>query len=209
MRLLRKPTQREIKTFLNLQRTNAFSYPAVHGTQAAPPVDFDVDRNRALLGHGEDVFNAACEALRQWRMFPAGWTELVPTDAVQREGETLVMLARCFGTWWLNSCRIVYNFDERIPHRRFGFAYGTLPGHVECGEERFTIEWDEDDQVWYELYSFSRPRHWLARLFYPLARRLQKKFVRQSLAQMQAIVAKGLLDNRNEALVPENAISHK
>jgi uncharacterized protein (UPF0548 family) len=26
------------------------------------------------------------------------------------------------------------------PVRRFGFAYGTLPDHVESGEERFTVE---------------------------------------------------------------------
>ena len=36
-------------------------------------------------------------------------------------------------------CRVVYVVDE--PDRR-GFAYGTLPGHAESGEERFVVRYD-------------------------------------------------------------------
>ena len=38
---------------------------------------------------------------------------------------------------------------------RFGFAYGTLPGHGGSGEERFLIERDRDDGVWYDILAFS------------------------------------------------------
>lgn len=72
--------------------------------------------------------------------------------------------------------------------RRIGFAYGTLPGHVECGEERFTITWQEDDSVWYEIQAFSRPRYWMTRLTKPLARHWQKRFARESKSAMQAYV---------------------
>ena len=99
------------------------------------------------------------------------------------------MLARVHGLWWLNACRIVYVINERTPARRFGFAYGTLPGHVACGEERFTVEWDEHDVVSYAIMAFSRPRYWMARLGYPLARRLQKRFVVESQAVMRRIAA--------------------
>ncbi|MGI9429279.1 MAG: DUF1990 family protein [Bythopirellula sp.] len=209
MSLVRKPTAAEIKKFLDRQRVEDFSYSDVGDTQTGPPVSFDVDRNRILLGRGAADFDAACEALRQWQMFPRGWTELVPANAEQREGVTLAMLARCFGKWWLNACRIVYVVDDRHPHRRIGFAYGTLPGHVECGEERFLIEWDDEDQVWYEIYSFSRPRHWLVKLCYPLARRLQKRFVKQSLAQMQMIVAACGCEPRNQSPLPKHACQHE
>ena len=37
------------------------------------------------------------------------------------------------GLWWLNACRIVYVVDEAGPVTRFGFAYGTLPGHAGSG----------------------------------------------------------------------------
>lgn len=198
---IRKPNQATIRRFLDCQRSSDLSYPFVGGTKSKPPAGFDVDCNRVLLGHGEAVFHAACDALQRWQMFPQGWTQIVPSDAEQHEGVTLAMLAHCFGLWWLNACRVVYTFDETSPHRRFGFAYGTLPGHVECGEERFMIEQDDDGYVWYEIYSFSRPRFWLARLFYPLARRLQRKFVRQSLSQMREIVTATRSDVQEEALV--------
>ena len=64
-------------------------------------------------------------------------------------------------------------------------AYRTLPGHVESGEERFLAEWDRgDDGVWYDILAFSRPNHVLTRLGYPVVRRLQKRFGRDSAAAM-------------------------
>jgi uncharacterized protein (UPF0548 family) len=97
----------------------------------------------------------------------------------------VAVLARSSSLWWLNACLIVYVVDEEGPVRRFGFAYGTLPGHAATGEERFTVEWHEhDDAVWYDILAFSRPRHCLARLGYPSVRRVQKRFARGSAAAM-------------------------
>jgi uncharacterized protein (UPF0548 family) len=101
----------------------------------------------------------------------------------------VAVIARLFGLWWLNACRIVYVVDEGGPVQRYGFAYGTLLEHAESGEERFTVEWHEpDDAVWYEILAFSRPHHVLARLGYSLARRLQRRFARDSAAAMQRAV---------------------
>ena len=190
--LLTKPDERRIEKFLAQQRALDFSYAAVGATRTEAPGGFDVDCNRVSLGRGERAFQSACEAMSRWEMFPVDWTSISPHDAPIAEGAVVAMSARCFGTWWLNGCQIVYTFDDHAPKRRFGFAYGTLPSHVECGEERFMIEMDEDGQVWYEISSFSRPRHWLVRLAYPLARWLQKRFVTDSLAQMRRIVASEL-----------------
>ena len=94
-------------------------------------------------------------------------------------------MGRAIGLWWLNSCRIVYVVDESGPISRFGFAYGTLPGHVESGEERFLIEWDRgENSVWYDILAFSRPNHILTRLGYLVVRRTQKRFGRDSAATM-------------------------
>ena len=80
---------------------------------------------------------------------------------------------------------VVYVIDEP---RRFGFAYGTLPDHVERGEERFLIEWNaNDNSVWYDILAFSRPQHPLVKLSSPLARKLQKQFARESLARMKSL----------------------
>ena len=91
------------------------------------------------------------------------------------------------GLWWLNACRIVYVIDDAD---KFGFAYGTLPGHVESGEERFMIEWNRvDESVWFDILAFSKPNHLLIRLGYPMVRRAQKRFGRESAAAMRSAVA--------------------
>jgi hypothetical protein len=42
--------------------------------------------------------------------------------------------------------------------------------------------------VWYDILSFSRPRHILARLGYPIFRRKQLQFGRESAAAMLRLV---------------------
>lgn len=58
--------------------------------------------------------------------------------------------------------RVVYVVDE--PDRK-GFAYGTLRGHPESGEELFAVERRGDGSVWLNIRAFSRPASpvwWLA-----------------------------------------------
>jgi uncharacterized protein (UPF0548 family) len=82
--------------------------------------------------------------------------------------------------------------DESGPIDKFGFATGTLPGHVESGEERFLIEWDRGENiVWYDILAFSRPHHFLTWLGYPVVRRTQKRFGRDSAASMLKAVRSG------------------
>ena len=183
---LREPSAEVIAALLAAQQREAFSYAAVGATrEGIAPAGFNEDHNRICLGKGEATFIAACAELRRWEMFQLGWVKLFHPDAPIAAGTVVAMAAHCYGGWWVNACRIVYVIDENGPVRKFGFAYGTLPDHVECGEERFTIEWHQsDDAVWYDLRAFSHPRHPLVRLACPLARRLQRKFVRDSLAAM-------------------------
>jgi uncharacterized protein (UPF0548 family) len=115
----------------------------------------------------------------------------VASETPIQAGQAVAVIARLFGLWWVNACRIVYVVDDKGPVQLFGFAYGTLPEHAESGEERFTVEWHEaDEAVWYDILAFSQPQQPLARLGYPFARRLQKRFGRDSAAAMQRAVAK-------------------
>jgi uncharacterized protein (UPF0548 family) len=185
----RKPTDDAVRAFLDAQRDAPFSYPEVGATAAGPPSGYAVDHTRTRLGAGDDVYAAAIAALRRWAMFDLGWVELRWPDARIAVGTTVAVLAH-FGAWWLNAARIVTVFDDPAPRRRFGFAYGTLEDHVEQGEERFGVEWDDrDGSVWYDLLAFSRPRHPLVRTAYPVARRLQRRFARDSARAMAAAVA--------------------
>ncbi len=184
---LRKPTEAQLESFLSEQARTNFSYADVGATASGLcPKNFDDDSNQVLLGRGEDAFRRACIALQKWRQFPARWTRIIPADATLQSGKNVVLIVRVLGMWWWCSARIVYTVDDAEPVRRFGFAYGTLPEHVERGEERFTIEMNSDGEVWYAIRAFSRPRMLIARLCYPIARRLQRKFVRDSKAAMLA-----------------------
>jgi uncharacterized protein (UPF0548 family) len=184
---LSRPSLEDVRRHLDAQRGLPFSYRAVGATRdGLEPVGFDHDHNRQLLGTGAASFAAARDAIRAWAMFPAplGWIE--PAGIPIAEGELAGVVIRALGLWWLNAARIVYVIDEP---RRFGFAYGTLPGHAERGEERFLVEWLADDTVWYAIDAFSQPRSWLARLGKPIVRRLQRRFGRLSRAAMLRAVA--------------------
>lgn len=182
---LRKPSPESIRQFLTTQGKLNFTYSAVGATATTPPAGYVVDQTRIKLGEGEAVFTAARDALEKWRQFDLGWLEAWSPDTPIKSGEVVAVLARSIGMWWLNACRIVYVIDEAGPITRFGFAYGTLPDHAGSGEERFLIEWNlGDDNVWYDILAFSRPQHFLVRLGYPMVRRTQKRFGRESATAM-------------------------
>lgn len=183
MFLISKPTSDLVRQFISAQHALPFSYSEVGATQAGTPSGYTVDHNRIQLGHGEETYERANSALRRWKQFDLGWVSIVPSDTPVEVGRTVAVQAKTFGFWSLSACRVVYVIDEREPVTKFGFAYGTLPDHVECGEERFTIEWHKttDNSVWYDIYAFSHPQHPLVKLGRPVARRLQKRFARESL----------------------------
>jgi uncharacterized protein (UPF0548 family) len=156
-------------------------------TRAPPPPGFDVDHARTELGRGNATWDRARAAIRAWRMFDLGWVELVdPTTAIHA-GTTVAVLIHAFGLWSLNATRIVYVIDEPD---RFGFAYGTLPDHAECGEERFLVERASDGRVDFDLLVYSHPHQWPARIARPIVRKLQKRFGAGSLDAMHRAVSK-------------------
>ncbi len=186
----RRPTEAVIRAFLTEQGRLPLTYSAVGATATMPPAGYVVDHTRIKVGQGKAVFQAARTALERWQQFRFSWLEATPDDAPIQEGQVVAILARSIGVWWLNACRIVVVVDEHGPVQRFGFAYGTLPDHAGSGEERFLVEWDRaDDNVWYDILAFSRPRHFLAKLGYPWVRRVQKRFGRESAAAMRRAVA--------------------
>lgn len=186
MLLLRTPSIDLVRRFLDRQRHLDLSYSGAGATARNPPAGYVVDHTRINLGNGEPVFRAAKAALEHWEHFRLGWMETWPPQTPIQTGEVVAVIAHAVGVWWLNACRIVDVVDEQAASRRFGFAYGTLPGHVESGEERFLLEWDQNEgSVSYDILAFSRPNHPLARIGYPFVRRLQKRFARESAAAMK------------------------
>jgi uncharacterized protein (UPF0548 family) len=185
----RRPSLEFIREFQATQSKLGFTYQAIGATATVPPSGYTVDHTRIKLGTGETVFTRAQAALESWDHFRLGWMEALPSEKGIRPGVAVAVLAHTLGVWSLNACRIIYVVDETEPIRRFGFAYGTLPDHVETGEERFLIERDQAvGDVWYDILAFSRPRHFLATVGAPYVRRVQKQFGRESAAAMVRVV---------------------
>jgi uncharacterized protein (UPF0548 family) len=72
--------------------------------------------------------------------------------------------------------RVVYVINEK---KRRGFAYGTLAGHPERGEESFIVELSDDGSVWLEVRAFSRPSSWFWWAVYPALRVAQSIYTRR------------------------------
>lgn len=143
---------------------------------------YDKDINQIFLGNGEDVWAAAKQAMADWSMFPDGWARIYYQKPIFTEGDIVVMCAHVLGIWWLNASRILYVLDDE---HHFGFAYGTLPNHVESGEELFQVTRNEHGDIYYSISAFSRPRFWPVRLTYPLSRLFQKKFIKDSMQKVK------------------------
>jgi uncharacterized protein (UPF0548 family) len=195
-----RPSPADIRALIAKRAELPVTYPDTVTTRSgpvAPPPGYDLDHNRARLGHGPETFDRARAALERWAMFPPGWTavwnrhgERAGADDLL-EGAVVASVLRAWGLWWVSPCRVVFTVDDEEASGvvRFGFAYGTLPGHPEEGEERFSVELWPDGSVWYDLLAVSRPRAFAARLGRPLARQLQRRFQRDSRLAMEAAVA--------------------
>jgi uncharacterized protein (UPF0548 family) len=182
---LSKPSNEHIQQFIAEQQRCAFSYAEVGATRQTPPARYTIDHNRIQLGSGAAKFEQAKAAICRWEMFKFSWVQLCWPNTPIKAGATVAVLARILGIWSLNACRIVYVIEEAGDVERFGFSYGTLPYHVERGEERFSVEWRHtDDSVWYDILAFSRPNQFLAKAGKPYVRHLQKQFAKDSMQAM-------------------------
>lgn len=199
---LAEPSEATVRRHLAGLVGAPFSYPETGmtrpdtgqpGERVSHPGGYRADHYRQRLGAGDDdAFGRAINAVERWAMFDGfSWLRLVRLvpDAPPAAGAIVAVVARHLGFWSVNACRVVYVVDEP---GRFGFAYGTLRGHAERGEERFLVErrtGADGEEVWFDLLAFSRPGP-LARLATPLARGLQKRFAREAQAAMLRAVTR-------------------
>lgn len=186
-----KPSEERIKDFLAQQRDLPFSYHEVGATRNKIPAGYPVNHHRIQIGSGAETFSRAKNAIQNWTMYRLEWTRLFPSDTPVVQGAAVCVIVDHGFCRLINPCRIIYILEETGESERYGFAFGTLPGHSEEGEERFTVEWRRaDDSVWYELVSFARPHHILAKIGFPFVNFFQHKFaVDSGRAMLKAALA--------------------
>lgn len=153
----------------------SLTYSEVGATAGELPAGYRHTRASAVIGTGRDRFDQAAADVLKWGMQRgAGLRVQATSDAAAVGTELIVRLGPVPAP-----CRVVYVLDEAD---RRGFAYGTLAGHPESGEELFSVRYDPaTDDVHAEVVAFSRPATWWSRLGGPLTRLLQRVVTRRYL----------------------------
>lgn len=157
------------------------TYREVGATAGVLPHGYHHVRRSRVLGSGGEHFARAAEALMSWEMHRrAGLTVGTASPTVSTGAD--VVLGWGVGRVRLRApCRVVLTVEE--PAAR-GFAYGTLRGHPESGEESFVVRLD-GDVVRLDIVAFSRPGRWYSRLGSPVARLIQHRITDRYLAVLR------------------------
>ncbi|MDX1890832.1 DUF1990 domain-containing protein [Mycolicibacterium sp. 050158] len=151
------------------------TYSEVGATAGALPAGYRHLHASAVIGHGRARFEQAAEAVLRWGMLRGAGLHVDATTEVAGVGSEVIV-----GIGPVRApCRVVYVVDE--PDRR-GFAYGTLPGHAETGEELFAVRFDPtDESVHAEVTAFSRHGTWWSRCAGPVTTAAQTLISRRYL----------------------------
>lgn len=157
------------------------SYPARGATSpaaprwAASPPGFRRYERTVTIGHGEDTWTAAGDAVARWEVKRRSGFGVAPADGggiTVREGGRYTITAgpgRFAVREPVEVVAVVRTAD------RCGFAYGTRWGHPVSGEEAFIVHRDGDGRVLLTLRSLTRAApagRW--RLLFPLLLLLQR-----------------------------------
>jgi uncharacterized protein (UPF0548 family) len=150
----------------------SLTYPEVGATAGPLPQGYHHLHASAVIGHGRARYEQAADEVMRWGMLRGAGVRVEATTEVAAVGSEVIV-----GVGPLTApCRVVYVVAE--PNRR-GFAYGTLPGHAETGEELFAVRYDPiGETVHAEVTAFSRHGTWWSKLAGPvtsLAQRLISK----------------------------------
>jgi uncharacterized protein (UPF0548 family) len=151
-------------------RSASLSYAEVGQTAGDLPSGYHHLRRSVAVGTGAGRFDEGVRAVLGWEMHRRAGVFVRPSNESVVEG-AVVVLRMGWGVLGVSApVRVVYTVNE--PHRQ-GFAYGTLPGHPESGEEAFVVELHDDGEVRLTITAFSRPASLVARAGGPIPRVIQ------------------------------------
>jgi len=156
---------------LDRLRSAPFTYAEVGATQDDElPAGYAHGRREAVVGSGRAAFDRAVAAMFDWRMQKGVGLRVRASGPPTEPGTVVVLTAglRRFG--YDIPCRVVWAGTDG--HEQ-GFAYGSLPGHPESGEESFLVRLDQGGDVVFTTRVFSRLASPAARLGGPVSRAVQ------------------------------------
>lgn len=158
-------------------------YDEVGRTAADLPDGYRHVQEQVVLGRGRVLFDRVAAEVMAWQVQSRSGIRVRASDPVARVG-SVVGLGIGIGRIAVTApCRVVYVVDEPL---RQGFAYGTLGGHPESGEEAFVVSFTPaSDEVTLHVTAFSRPATLLTRLGGPVAHLGQDLMTRRYLRALR------------------------
>jgi uncharacterized protein (UPF0548 family) len=163
-------------------RAADLTYAEAGATAGVLPPGYHHLRRTVVIGSGGQAFTTAADALAGWLVQARAGLHVSASTAAAEPGSVLML---AWGLSRIRICapsRVVYVIDE--PARR-GFAYGTLPGHPERGEEAFIIRQHQDATVTFTITAFSMPATLLAKAAGPFGRAIQRRITSRYLRAIQ------------------------
>jgi uncharacterized protein (UPF0548 family) len=161
------------------ERLRGLSLPLARGA-SCDPGQWHVLRQVRVLGSGADDFSEARQRIMTWQMHRgAGFRVESKGDA--ELGRRVSVSVGVGPLTFVAPCEVVAVVDDE---NESGFAYGTLPGHPERGEEAFLVRFRNDEVVVGAVAAFSLPASQAVSLAGPAARYVQRVSARRYLGAM-------------------------
>jgi len=178
---LRRPGDRTLASLVACQADAALTYAEVGATRGNLPPGYRHDRWAADPGQYQPgAFERAAEVIRTWGVQRGAGLHVYPGSPV-RDSVTFALVLPLPVGYVIAAGRVVYVIEEP---GRSGFAYGTLPCHLERGEEAFAVT-RQGGRIRFEITAFSRPSHPLAQIGSPVTRLFQRRVTRDYLDAMR------------------------
>lgn len=157
------------------------TYPEVGATAGDLPANYHHVRAERVIGRGREIFDRACNDLFDGQVQRRAGAKVRISEVPLCLGSRLQMRLRLGPLTFNAPCVVVW--AERNANL-CGFAYGTLRGHPERGEERFELLLEPSGEVVFRVTAFSTPARWFTRLGGPIGRAVQARMTRRYLAAL-------------------------
>lgn len=182
---LGRPSAAQLDRLLEHARGSSLTYAHVGSTLSPIDARRSVHQQHLVLGHGPEAFESATLGLRRWACHGGIRAAVHPGGAAIEVGSTLLVVLPAGPGSIVVPDRVVAVVDEP---GRFGFAYGTLEGHQERGEESFVAELLDDGTVRGTITVDAVAATLPARIAAPVVVRFQRLAVTRYLSSWRAFV---------------------
>lgn len=184
-----RPSERTLDQMLQQAEERSLNYKRTSvgpvGATLSPGAATRVHHESRIVGRSPASFDAAVASLGRWACHAGISARIHRPDTSIEDGRTLLVVLPAGPVSIVVQNRIVATVDEPD---RFGFAYGSLDGHHERGEESFLVERLADDRVRCTIAVDAHPATFVARAVGPAITALSHVALRRYLRAWEAAI---------------------